>query len=487
MNELSLYLKGNKGKAAALISALYKARELYGEVGMDALREAADGLDIPFSQAAGVATFYSAFNGMDDGEADGRFLADTGDGGRPAWFMRHPAGYQAVRKFLTEQIDLIDWMRQARLRGRSGSGFPMADKWELTAGTPGTVKYIVCNGNEGEGDTYKDYLLLTMKPELVIEGMVLCALATGIPQGYLCIRAEYAQAYHAVCDSIQNAYADGVLGENVLGSGKQFELEAVLGGGAYVTGEETGLLEMLEGRRGEPRLKPPFPGVSGLQGKPTIVNNAESFASAAVLVLQGVEACQAAGTEETGGTKLYTVSGAVKRLGVYELPHHATAADALKAAGGTAGDRAPKGFQLGGGATGSFGSSDLFDTVLDYGPAKAAGLALGTAAIRLIGEDESVPALALESTEFLCGQSCGLCTACRGGLSELRDTLACLCDGKGTARTLDELKELCDYISQTARCALGQAAPTAVHTALRAFPEEFERLCREEDTDVYFL
>ena len=487
MNELNAYINENKGKAATLISILYKARELYGEAGMDALREIADGLDIPLSQAAGVATFYSAFNGMDDGEADGGFLADTGDGSRPAWFTHHPAGYQAVRKLLTEQVDLIDWMRQARLRGRSGSGFPMADKWELTAGAPGTVKYIVCNGNEGEGDTYKDYLLLATKPELVIEGMVLCALATGITQGYLCVRAEYVPAYHAVCDAIQAAYADGVLGENILGSGKRFELEAVLGGGAYVTGEETGLLEMLEGRRGEPRLKPPFPGVSGFYGKPTIVNNAESFASAAVLALHGVEEFKTAGTGETGGTKLYTVSGAVKCPGVYELPHHATAADALNAAGGPAGDRAPKGFQLGGGATGSFGTSDLFDMVLDYGPAKAAGLALGTAAIRFIGEDESVPALALKSTDFLCGQSCGLCTACRSGLAELRDTLACLCDGKGTARTLDELRELCDYIGQTARCALGQAAPTAVQTALRAFPVEFERLCREEDTDVYFL
>lgn len=478
-------MNGQK-QAVTLIPALHRAKERRGDISKETAREVADELGLPLSKVAAAATFFSAFNGMDDGEADDRFLKSTEGEGRPALLTGHPTGYRAARKVLDEKLDMIDALRRAKVRGKSGSGFPLADKWELTVRADSDVKYIVCNGSEGEGDTYKDYYLLVNKPEMIIEGMLICALTTDIEQGFLYIRAEYDKAYAAAKKAIEEAYAQGVLGENALGSGKRFDLEAVLGGGAYVSGEETALIEMLEGHRSEPRLKPPFPGVSGLFGKPTILNNAESFASVAALALNGVDTFLSYGTEETGGTKLYTVSGCVKRTGVYELPHRATVAEALEAALGASEGTTVKGFQIGGGATGSFGSRAQLDVVLDYGPMRAAGLSLGTAAIRFFGEDESVPELALKSTAFLKDQSCGVCTACRYGLAELAGLLTRLCNGKGTAATLEQAKELCGYIGQGARCALGQAAPIALTTALKAFPEEFEALCGKEASHEFY-
>lgn len=485
--KLRLFLQEKHGQPISLIPALHKARELFGEITVDVERTIAEGLGLPRSRVEAAVTFFSAFNGMDDGDADDRYLRSTADPSRPAWLMDHPTGYVAARKVMDENIDMIALLRAGKVRGKSGSGFPVADKWELTKNTGSDCKYIICNGSEGEGDTYKDYVLLCKKPELVIEGMVICALTTDIEQGFLYVRAEYEKAYETVNTAIASAYEQGVLGRNILGTGKRFELEAVLGGGAYVSGEETGLLAVLEGGRSEPRLKPPYPGVFGLYGKPTIINNVESFAAAANIVLHGAEAFLEMGTPDAGGTKLFTVSGCVERPGVYELPHHVTAREVLTAAGGPKDGETIKGFQIGGGATGSFGGSEHLDTALDYGSLKAVGLSLGTAAIRFIGETESIPKLALRSTAFLKDQSCGMCTACRYGLAELTDCLKKLCSRDGTAETLEQAKELCEYIGQTARCALGQAAPTALLTALRQFPEEFEALCGKEDSCVYDL
>lgn len=484
--KLHLFLQEKCGQTVSLIPALHKAREIFGEITVDVERTIAEGLDLPFSRVEAAATFFSAFNGMDDGDANDAFLRSTADPSRPAWLLEHPTGYIAARKVIEENIDMIALLRAGKVRGKSGSGFPVADKWELTRNTESDLKYIVCNGSEGEGDTYKDYVLLCKKPELVIEGMVICALTTGIEQGFLYVRAEYEKAYKTVKAAIATAYEQGVLGVNVLGTGKRFDLEAVLGGGAYVSGEETGLLAVLEGGRSEPRLKPPYPGVCGLYGKPTIINNVESFAAAANIVLHGAEAFLEMGTPDAGGTKLFTVSGCVECPGVYELPHHVTPREVLSAAGGPKDGEPIKGFQIGGGATGSFGGREHLDVTLDYGSLKAVGLSLGTAAIRFIGASESVPRLALLSTAFLKDQSCGMCTACRYGLSDLTDCLRRICDGTGKGKTLEQAKAFCGYIGQNARCALGQAAPTALLTALRQFPEEFEALCGKENSCEYY-
>lgn len=485
-NILRAYIQEKKGKAVSLLPVLHKAKELYGDIDIPLEQMIAAQLDIPFSKVASAVTFYSAFNGMDDGDADDRFLKITEDKYHIDWILNHPEGYQSARRVLSENTDVIGYLREAKVCGKSGSGYPVANKWELTKNTPGDVKYIVCNGSEGEGNTYKDYLLLCKKPEVVIEGMLICGLVTDIPQGFLYIRAEYREAMEAVEKAIERAYQEGILGDHVLGSDKRFHLEAVLGGGAYVSGEETGLLQALEGERSEPRLKPPYPGVSGLYGKPTIINNAESFAAAASLVLLGVDKFREVGTESVGGSKLYTVCGCVKHPGVYEMPHYVTAADILETAGGPADGKQVKGFQIGGGATGSFGSLKNMNTVLDYGSLRSAGLALGTASVYFIGEEESVPELALKSIAFLKDQSCGMCTACRFGLADLKRNLEEICRGEGTKGLLMESRKLCEYIGQTSRCALGQAAPTALTTALREFGTEFEALCGKEETCEYY-
>ncbi len=484
--ELSCYIQEKKGGTVSLLPVLHRAKALYGEINIELERMIAREMEIPFSRVAAAVTFYSAFNGMDDGNADERFLKLPENPYQVEWILNHPEGYQAVQKVLREHTDVIALLREARVCGKSGSGFPVASKWSLTKDTPGDVKYIICNGSEGEGNTYKDYLLLCRKPETVIEGMILCSLMTGIEQGFLYIRAEYQEAMEQVGKAIAKAYAEGFLGEHICGSDHRFHLEAVLGGGAYVSGEETGLLQALEGKRSEPRLKPPYPGVSGLYGKPTIINNAESFAAAASLTIHGAENFRKMGTESAGGSKLYTVCGCVKCPGIYEAPHHLTAAELLETAGGALPGRSVKGFQIGGGATGSFGGIDSMDTILDYQSLRSAGLALGTASIYFIDADEEVPRLALKSISFLQTQSCGMCTACRFGLSELTVNLESLCNGLGTQKTLNELKELCTYIKETSRCALGQAAPTALDTALREFGKEFEELCREEDSYEYY-
>ena len=462
------FIRTQSTRKVSLIPCLQGAQAICGELTPEVLRQVADQLELPLSRVAAAATFYSAFNGMSDGEAEDRFLEPR----KTDWLLEHPTGYRAARIFLRDNMDMIALLRAGKVRGKSGSGFPVADKWELTMKTPGEEKFIIANGSEGEGDTFKDYLLLVKKPELVLEGMLICGLYTGISTWILYIREEYKKAYSSVRKAIEEAYAQGVLGDNALGSGKAFHVEAVLGGGAYVSGEETGLLAMLEGDRSEPRMKPPYPGVEGLYGKPTIINNAESFAAAASLVLHGTEEFCRVGTGTAGGTKLYTVSGAVERPGVYELPHNVTARQVLELAGGTQ----VKGFQIGGGATGCFAREDRLDTVLDYDSLRAAGLSLGTAAIRFIGREESVPTLALRSIAFLKDQSCGLCTACRYGLAELTALLKQLVEGTGTAETLAEADRVCCYIGQTARCALGQAAPFAYRSARSAFPEEFEAL-----------
>ena len=223
--ELELYLREKKDSIVSLIPALHKAKALYGALTPDVQRLVAVGLGLPLSRVAAAATFYSAFNGMDDGEADDRFLTPQKTG----FLLEHPTNYKAARKFLDENIDMLALLQAGNLRGRSGSGFPAADKWELTMNTPGDVKYIVANGSEGEGDTYKDYLLMVKKPEIIIEGVLICGLFTGIAKGVVYIRAEYDRAYDSMQKAIEEAYAAGILGENAMGSGRRFDLEAVLG------------------------------------------------------------------------------------------------------------------------------------------------------------------------------------------------------------------------------------------------------------------
>lgn len=466
------FLRGCAQQNAPLLDVLYEAKRRFGAADLERQKEIADALGLPLSRVAGVATFFSAFNGMDDGAVEEMLFTAPHEGP----MLAGDPEYISVRRAVEENLDILGLLEQGGILGRSGSGFPVAAKWKLTASTQADEKYIVCNGSEGEGHTYKDAALLTHAPSAVIAGMVLCALTAGIETGYLYVRAEYENAYEIAKQAVADAYKKGVLGDSILGTGKRFHLTAILGGGAYVSGEETGLLQALEGKRSEPRLKPPYPGVCGLNGKPTIVNNAESFAAVAALVLSG---------ENTVHTKLYTISGCVKSPGVYELPQGMTLQEVIHAAGGIAPGKTLKGVQLGGGATGGFAGLEALDVVLDHAACRQRGLALGTASICCFDETESAVKLCRESIAFLAGQSCGMCAPCRFGLARMTQLLDELIAGKAAPKVLGELDELADYISQSARCALGQAAPTAFVTARRAFPAEFQSLCKEVERSAY--
>ncbi|MBD5133416.1 MAG: hypothetical protein HDT38_02930 [Clostridiales bacterium] len=460
------FLRECSEQGASLLAVLHEAKRRFGDVELERQKEIAEALRLPLSRAAGVATFFSVFNGMDDGAVEEDLFAAPHSGP----MLAGDPEYRAVRRTVDEHLDILALLEQGGILGRSGSGFPVAAKWKLTADTQAEEKYMVCNGSEGEGYTYKDAALLTHAPSAVIAGMALCALATGIEAGFLYVRAEYENAYRCVKRAVESAYEKGVLGDDVLGSGKRFHLTAVLGGGAYVSGEETGLLQALEGERSEPRLKPPYPGVCGLHGKPTIVNNAESFAAVTALVLSD---------ENAVNTKLYTLSGCVADPGVYELPQGVTLQEAIDAAGGIAPGKDLKGIQLGGGATGGFAGPGALDTVLDYAGCRQKGLALGTASIHCFDKTQSAAALCRESISFLAGQSCGMCAPCRFGLERMTELLDELIAGAAEPEVLAELDEMAAYIGQSARCALGQAAPTAFVTARRAFPADFETLCKE--------
>ena len=470
IQELTDFVRRIENKDTALISVLHKAKEVYGGISVEVLKLIANLMNLSLSEVSGAATFYSAFNGMSGENADD----DIATVQSAMLLLNRHEKFAAVKKAVSENTDLIAVIGRAKISGRSGSGFPVAKKWSLTRDVKAHEKFIVCNGSEGEGDTYKDCALFINSPESIIEGMIICALVTGIKKGYIYIRAEYVRAFHIVEEAVKNAYEAGVLGENILNSGKSFYIEVFSGGGAYVSGEETALLQTLEGRRAEPRLKPPYPGTNGLFGCPTIINNAETFAAVASLVLHGEEQFEKYGTESVGGTKLYTVSGAVINPGVYETAHGITVLQLLERAGGAKGKI--KGFQLGGGATGGFASTEKMNTVLDYAGCRKAGLSLGTAAVRFIGEEESVPFLALKSIAFLKDQSCGMCVPCRYGLAEIAEELEKLCKGNGGS--VDNILQLCNYVSRNSRCALGQSSTIALTTAINAFSEEFISLER---------
>lgn len=404
----------------ALVSALKETTSETNGLSVECMKSVAADLDIPLSHVAGVATFYSDFIGCRDGEVDMRFAEGE--------FPFEVAYEQAAR--MAQAPDVIERLKKSEILGRSGSRFPVAAKWELSALEKSDVKYVVCNCAEGEAGTYKDLKLMCKAPHTIIEGMVLCAGAIGATKGIIFVRSEYTQARKIMEKAVEES-------RRYLGA---FELTVVSGVGCYVCGEETALIRCLEGCRGEPTLKPPYPGVAGLYGKPTVVNNAESFAAAAYL-LHGQK------------FKLYTVSGAVAKPGVYMLPPGTSVRELASLAGA---DDKGKGFQLGGGTTGAiYGKKDL-DISAD----------IGTASVVFFHEFYPVRQHCKDCIEFLADQSCGMCTPCRYGLQELADAL----NGNSSR---SEIMQLCSYIEKNARCAFGQAAPTCVTSALQAFPDDF--------------
>ena len=414
-----------KQNTPVLIDALRSA----GDSSPETLKRLGEELSLPLAHVAGVAGFYSEFNGMSDGEADFRFAQGGVEGP-----MLAPADYGAVFSLAAAGEKILPRLRDLSVLGRGGAAFPVADKWETVARSGAKQKYVVCNANEGEGETYKDMKLMLRAPHAIIEGIILCAAATGADRAIICVRSEYPECCESLEKELQNVKPDGL------------EIEVVRCAGAYVCGEETALLRFLEGRRGEPALKPPYPGERGLHGCPTVINNAESFAAAAAALLTGEV------------TKLFTVSGCVERPGLYELPYGVTPRELAEMAGANANI---KGFRLGGGATGRvFGAENLDISLTPDG-------GLGTASVMFFDNTVSVRELCAESAAFLARQSCGKCVPCRLGSREL----ARLLKNGGSA---SEITGLCRYLKTASRCALGQSIPNCVESALSAFPGEFE-------------
>ncbi len=376
-------------------------------------------------------------------------------------------GYINLKDAAADPPSALKMITDSGLKGRSGSAFPAGIKWKTTADAKGEEKYIICNADEGEPGTAKDRLLLLEEPHSVIEGMILAGICTGARKGLIYIRDEYRQIGGAVEKAVEEAYRYGYLGEDPFGTGADFDIEVCYGAGSYLCGEETALLESLEGRRPETRQKPPYPGTCGLNNKPTVINNVETFACASAIVRYGADEFRRYGTGEYPGTKLMTVTGCVRRPGVYEVSVGATINELLELAGGATEELYA--VQTGGGS-GAIIPSNLFDIAFEPGSCARHGATFGTGSLMFIGESVSLSGLNRAILAFFDDESCGRCVPCRIGLKRLADGLAGLERGDAGCDP-EELIRLANTVNMTARCALGTAAVTPFISSAENFPE----------------
>jgi NADH-quinone oxidoreductase subunit F len=384
-------------------------------------------------------------------------------------------GYQALEKCLSQLTpqEVIDAVENSGLRGRGGAGFPTARKWRLAREQPG-LKYVVCNGDEGDPGAFMDRLVLESDPHRVIEGMAIAGYAIGAQQGYLYIRAEYPLAVRHVREAISQAEAKGILGDRVLGTTFHFRLQVKEGAGAFVCGEETALIASLEGRRGVPRLRPPYPVEQGLHGQPTLLNNVETLATVPWIIRQGPENFAALGTEKSKGTKVFALAGKVVRGGLIEVPMGMTIRQIVEELGGGVGEgRSFKAVQIGGPSGGCIPAS-LSDTPVDYEALQQTGVIMGSGGLVVLDDRDCMVDIARFFIGFMQEESCGKCTFCRVGIKRMLEILDRLCEGRGEEGDLNLLEELADRIGRTSLCGLGQTAPNPVLTGLRYFRDEFE-------------
>jgi NADH-quinone oxidoreductase subunit F len=399
----------------------------------------------------------------------GRF---GGDGSLDAYV--ESGGYEGLRKALAmSPADVIEAVKTAGLRGRGGAGFPTGVKWGFI---PQDVRpsYIVCNADEGEPGTFKDRELMEKDPHQLIEGMAIGAYAIGCTQMYIYVRGEFAYAARVLERAAREAYEKGYLGRNIFGL--DFDLDLVIhrGAGAYICGEETALLESLEGRRGQPRLRPPFPATHGLYGKPTVVNNVETFACVPHIMIRGPEWFRGLGTEKSPGTKMFCVSGDVVRPGNFEVPFSTTARDLIEGlAGGVKDGKKLKAFTPGGASSTPFFGPDKLDTHMDWESVAAAGSLLGTGAIIVFAEDACMVRAALRYTRFYAHESCGKCTPCREGTYWLESTLRRFEDGGGREADLDIMVDVAGNIGGRSFCALGDFATAPVTSTVKLWRDEY--------------
>ena len=384
-------------------------------------------------------------------------------------------GYRALEKVLREMSpeEVIAQMSASGLRGRGGAGFPTGKKWELTAQEQADQKYVVCNADEGDPGAFMDRSILEGDPHTVLEAMTIAGYAIGATKGYIYVRAEYPIAVHRLTIAIQQAREYGLLGENILGSNHSFDIEIRLGAGAFVCGEETALLESIEGRRGQPRVKPPFPAQKGLWGKPTLINNVETYANVTQIILKGAEWFSSIGTENSKGTKVFALGGNVQNIGLVEVPMGTTIREIVyDIGGGIPNGRAFKAAQTGGPSGGCIPKEHL-DTPIDYESLKQIGSMMGSGGLIVMDDTKCMVNLAKFYIEFTVDESCGKCTPCRIGTKRMHEMLTKICEGKATLEELDELEALAINIAKTAICGLGQSAPNPVLSTLKYFREEY--------------
>nr|WP_300409325.1 NADH-quinone oxidoreductase subunit NuoF [Lagierella sp.] len=391
-------------------------------------------------------------------------------------------GYRGLEKALTKMNpqEVIDVIKESGLRGRGGGGFPTGMKWQFTKDATGSPKYVICNADEGDPGAFMDRSILEGDPYAVIEAMTIAAYAIGASQGYIYIRAEYPSAVALLERSIAKAKELNLLGNNIMGSGFSFDLELRLGAGAFVCGEEMALIESIEGKRGIPRNKPPFPANEGLWGKPTLINNVETYANVAQIIFRGASWFNSIGTEKSKGTKVFTLGGNIKRTGIIEVPMGTTLREIIyDIGGGIIDDKEFKAVQTGGPSGGCI-TKDYLDTPIDYDNLTALGSMMGSGGMIVMDEDTCMVDIARFFLEFTVDESCGKCTPCREGTKRMLEILERITEGNGTMEDIDTLEELGNTIKISSLCGLGQSAPNPVLSTLRYFRDEYEAHVKEK-------
>jgi NADH:ubiquinone oxidoreductase subunit F (NADH-binding)/(2Fe-2S) ferredoxin/NAD-dependent dihydropyrimidine dehydrogenase PreA subunit len=384
-------------------------------------------------------------------------------------------GYQALGKALVEMTPelVIEEMKKSGLRGRGGGGFPTGLKWEFARKNKGDQKYVVCNADEGDPGAFMDRSILEGDPHSIVEAMAICGYAIGADKGLVYIRAEYPLAVKRLEKAIKDAREYGLLGKNILDSGFDFDIEIKYGAGAFVCGEETALIHSMEGERGEPTTKPPFPAESGYWGKPTNVNNVETFANVPVILLKGADWFQTIGTEKSKGTKVFALAGKINNVGLIEVPMGTTLREVIFDIGGGIKDgKRFKAVQTGGPSGGCLTEEDL-DTPIDFDNLLAKGSMMGSGGMIVMDEDDCMPSVAKFYLEFTEDESCGKCTPCRIGTKRLSELLDKVTKGQATMEDLEMLKVLSETIRDTALCGLGQTAPNPVLSTIETFWDEY--------------
>lgn len=394
-------------------------------------------------------------------------------------------GYSALHKVVTTmtQDDVINTIKDSGLRGRGGAGFPTGNKWAFTKVVEAPQKYVICNADEGDPGAFMDRSIIESNPHTIIEAMAICGYAIGASKGYVYLRAEYPLAGERLQSAIDEANKLGLLGKNIFGTEFSFDLEIKYGAGAFVCGEETALMKSIEGKRGEPILKPPYPAERGLYGCPTVINNVETLANVAQIINNGAKWFNQIGTEDSKGTKVFALTGKINNSGLIELPMGTTIREIIyDIGGGIPNGKKFKAVQMGGPSGGCIPEQYL-DTPIDYKSLNDLGSMMGSGGMIVVDEDTCMVNLAKFFLQFTRDESCGKCTPCRIGNKRILEILDKITDGKATMEDLDTLEELCHYVKNNSLCGLGQTSPNPVLSTLKYFKDEYiehikEHKCR---------